>query len=422
MLLTTIRIAEAFKGDSPCCFQARHQIYFGFAMYKHLYLRNRNAAPEIPAPDPDPMVISDTDDSDVEIIMVRPVVRQVEIPPESSDGETGDEETGDAESDIEDCITVIPDSPPAPVAIPRHSARNTIQECITVLPESASSARAPLPDESTKEKENMGETIDDDESHTESDSDADGAWTNSRSPYEPEASGKKQAPEAANGVYPYTRSSKRKLVDDDHSAKEIDTPTDDNRGSQERRLNERLRELGLRDLVEMFQERQLWQGEEELHRLCDRLAASRDATLTLLQQFQKVLNLWPELLRHIEDAEGLLAPLEKAWDDWATFDYRIVTFRARVRDALDRRTRRVQLGFWVDKEMRRRAGRIPQVCKTVDALESLVKRLVCGAAMASLRIDGSDAGPKRQDDENRASDETGSAMKQLELLVGELTE
>ncbi|KAK7932600.1 hypothetical protein PG985_003312 [Apiospora marii] len=166
----------------------------------------------MPTPDPDPIVISDTDDSDVEIIMVRPVVRPVAIPLETSDEEVSDEEVSDeeasdAESDIEDCISVIPDSPrPATVALPGHSAQNNSQERITVFPEPARPARGQWPWGSTKEKESLGKTIDADESHTESDSnsDTDGALTNSRSSddWKPKApSGKKkQAPKAANGV------------------------------------------------------------------------------------------------------------------------------------------------------------------------------------------------------------------------------
>ncbi|KAK8018867.1 hypothetical protein PG991_008057 [Apiospora marii] len=163
-------------------------------------------------------------------------------------------------------------------------------------------------------------------------------------------------------------------------------------------------------------------GRGELRRLCDQLAATRDETLTLFPRFQKVVfNLWPELVRHVPEAEGLLAPLNKAWDDWVTFDYRLATFRARVQDALERKTSQVQIGFWVDRDNQRRAHSISRVGKALDALESLVKILMCGSAMASLRIDGSDAAGPNSPNDDRITGETQPALKQLELLVGEIT-
>lgn len=142
--------------------------------------------------------------------------------------------------------------------------------------------------------------------------------------------------------------------------------------------------------------------------------------MTLLYVFQKALDLWAELVRHMPEAKSLLAPLNQARDDWGIYDYRLYTFRARVRFALEYKTRRVQKGLWVPNQQRLRAARIPRVCEILEDLIYLVKRLVCGAALASLKIDGAEAGPNRQGDDRVSSDQTGSALKQLELLVGEL--
>lgn len=151
-------------------------------------MRNWNFAPKMPMPAPDPIVISDTDDSDVEIIMARPV--------ENRDEEIGDEETSDANNDIQDCITVIPESPcPERVPLPGHSTKSDIQESITVaLPEPTRPAELALPvhstsneetsDEETMDEETMDEenerqekTIDAGKSHTDRGDGADGAPT-----------------------------------------------------------------------------------------------------------------------------------------------------------------------------------------------------------------------------------------------------
>ncbi|KAK8052989.1 hypothetical protein PG996_012290 [Apiospora saccharicola] len=418
-----------------------------------------------------PQETSDADDSDVEPIMARPVVRPVAVAPDkpvttdrpptngdkprdtdtkttamyktsstttanhptttatntsnatstkpetdsdTSDTEDAESDTGESESDIEDAESTIEvadsDSEYAYSDIEESYSEiedscSEIEDDTTSMQDSPRPAQVIMP--SAKANEKPHKTIlGTSKSHTERGNDTDGAPSNRGNPNKPEvASGKVvQAPKAkaADGVYLNTRSAKRKFVDDDPSSKETDMPTGCLSGFDEK------------DIVEMFQNRRLWRGKEELHQLSGRLAATRDATLKLLQQFQTVLNMWAEPAGYMKEARVLLPPLNQAWDDWVIFDYRLVTFRDRVRDALARKSRRVPLGFWVPNELQRRAVSIPGACKTLDELACVVKELICGAAFASLRIGNSDGGRTRR------NDSVSAQLKQLEFLVGEL--
>ncbi|KAK8131699.1 hypothetical protein PG984_008137 [Apiospora sp. TS-2023a] len=353
------------------------------------------------------MTETDSDTSDTE-------EAESEAEEAESDTEEAESDTGEAEIDMEDAESTIEvadsdseyDSSDIEESYSEvEDSYSEIEDDITSMQDSPRPAQVRMPSAKANEKphKTMGTTR---KLHTERDNGADDAPSNRGTPNKPEvASGKVHAPKAkaASGVYLNTRSAKRKSVDDDHSSKGTDMPTGCLSGFDEK------------DLVEMFQNRRLWRGKEELHQLSGRLAATRDATLKLLQQFQTVLNMWAEPAGYMREARALLPPLNQAWDDWVIFDYRLVTFRDRVRDALARKTRRVPLGFWVPHELRRRAAGIPGVCKTLDELAWVVKELVCGAAFASLRIGNSDGGRTRRNDGVSAAQ-----LKQLELLVGEL--